>query len=226
VNKTGPGYLSPYDFIVGLEDFTTEDDLFIPCSSGSAFTLSMQLYKQKLGQRVLTNKSLASMGYGLSGAIGAAIGGSRRTILVEGDGGFAQNMQELGTVAINRLNLKMFIFDDQGHASIRMTQRSYFGGKYLGCDTASGLGLPKWEKLFGAWDIPVMRLPVDFGSDTEFRRRMSAEGPFAFIVPVDPEQTYFPKISSRITESGSMESNPIDRMTPEIDYLAASLAKA
>jgi acetolactate synthase-1/2/3 large subunit len=221
VNKTGPGYLSPYEFIVGLEDFTTSDDLFIPCSSGSAFTLSMQLYKQKLGQRVLTNKSLASMGYGLSGAIGAAIGGgSRRTILVEGDGGFAQNMQEVGTVAINRLNLKMFIFDDQGHASIRMTQRSYFGGKYLGCDAASGLGLPKWEKLFAAWDIPVMRLPVDFGSDPEFRRRMSAEGPFAFIVPVDPEQTYFPKISSRITETGSMESNPIDRMTPEIDYLA------
>ena len=223
VNNTGTGYLSPYNFIVGLEDFTTADDLFIPCSSGSAFTLSMQLYKQKLGQRVLTNKSLASMGYGLSGAIGAAIGGgSRRTILVEGDGGFAQNMQEIGTVAINRLNLKMFIFDDQGHASIRMTQRSYFGGKYLGCDAASGLGLPKWENLFGAWDIPVMRLPVDFGSDTEFQRRMSDEGPFAFIVPVDPEQTYFPKISSRITETGSMESNPIDRMTPEIDYLADS----
>lgn len=227
VNNTGAGYLSPYDFIVGLEDFTTADDLFIPCSSGSAFTLSMQLYKQKLGQRVLTNKSLASMGYGLSGAIGAAIGGgSRRTILVEGDGGFAQNMQELGTVAINRLNLKMFIFDDQGHASIRMTQRSYFGGKYLGCDTASGLGLPKWEKLFAAWDIPVMRLPVEFGSDPEFQKRMSAEGPYAFIVPVDPEQTYFPKISSRITESGSMESNPIDRMTPDIDYLAEILAEA
>src|SRR5204863_3096570 len=117
VNTTGEGYLSPYEFIVRLEGLTTPTDLFIPCSSGSAFTLSMQLYKQKLGQRVLTNKSLASMGYGLSGAIGAAIaGGSRRTILVEGDGGFAQNMQELGTVAVNRLNLKMFIFDDQGHA--------------------------------------------------------------------------------------------------------------
>ena len=35
----------------------------------------MQLLKQKLGQRVITNKSLASMGYGLSGAIGAAIAG-------------------------------------------------------------------------------------------------------------------------------------------------------
>lgn len=227
VNHTGEGYLSPYDFIVRLEELTTADDLVIPCSSGSAFTLSMQLYKQKLGQRVLTNKSLASMGYGLSGAIGAAIAGSpRRTFLVEGDGGFAQNMQELGTAAINNLNLKIFIFHDQGHASIRMTQRNYFDGKYLGCDTKSGLGLPQWEKLFAAWDIPVMTLPLDFTRDAEVLKRLNTPGVHGFIVPVDPEQTYFPKISSRVTETGSMESNPIDRMTPEIDYLAESRAEA
>ena len=223
VNVTNEGYLSPYDFILQLETLTTPDDLIVPCSSGSAFTLSMQLFKQKLGQRVLTNKSLASMGYGLSGAIGAALGGQgRRTFLIEGDGGFAQNMQELGTAKINDLDLKIFIFDDQGHASIRMTQRNYFDGKYLGCDTRSGLGLPNWDKLFAAWDIPVMRLPVRFADDPAFLERLATPGVQAFIVPIDPEQTYFPKISSRVTESGSMESNPIDRMSPEIDYLADS----
>ncbi len=231
VNKTRDGYLSPYDFIVGLETLTRPDDLVIPCSSGSAFTLSMQVYKQRGSQRMLTNKSLASMGYGLAGAIGAAIGGAadgsaaqgrggRRTILIEGDGGFAQNMQEIGTAAINALDLKIFIFHDQGHASIRMTQQNYFGGKYLGCDERSGLGLPQWTKLFAAWDVPVMELPVDFTNDAEVRARMAAPGVQVFIVPIDPEQTYFPKISSRVTASGSMESNPIDRMSPEIDYLA------
>ena len=221
VNKTGEGYLSPYHFIVALESITRPDDIVIPCSSGSAFTLSMQLYKQKRRQRMLTNKSLAAMGYGLSGAIGAALGGKgRRTILIEGDGGFAQNMQEMGTAAINNLNLKIFIFDDQGHASIRMTQRNYFGGKYLGCDARSGLGLPLWEKLFAAWDIPVMQLPLDFEREPEVLRRMEEPGVNAFIVPIDPEQTYFPKISSRLPEPGTMESNPIDRMSPEIPCLA------
>ena len=227
VNKTGEDYISPYRFIADLETITNGDDIIVPCSSGSAFTLSMSLYRQKQGQRVLTNKSLASMGYGLSGAIGAALAGApRRTILIEGDGGFAQNMQELGTAAINNLNLKIFIFDDQGHASIRMTQRSYFDGKYLGCDTKSGLGLPNWDKLFAAWDIPVLRLPLDFLADATFREAMEQPGLHAFIVTVDPEQTYFPKISSRITAAGSMESNPIDRMSPEIDYLAEQLAAA
>lgn len=217
VNKTGEGYISPYDFIVRLEQLTRADDLIIPCSSGSAFTLSMQLYKQKHGQRLLTNKSLASMGYGLSGAIGASIARpDKRTFLIEGDGGFAQNLQELGTVMVNRCNLKIFIFHDQGHASIRMTQRSYFNGNYLGCDRQTGLGLPEWTRLFAAWDVPVMEVPLDFDTDDEFLARLESTGPQAFIVPIDPEQTYFPKISSRITESGSMESNPIDRMTPDL----------
>ena len=217
VNKTGEGYLSPYEFIVRLEALTRPDDLIIPCSSGSAFTLSMQLYKQKYGQRMVTYKSLASMGYGLSGAIGASLAKpERRTILIEGDGGFAQNLQELGTVAVNNCNLKIFIFHDQGHASIRMTQRSYFDGKYLGCDRNSGLGLPDWARLFAAWDVPLMELPLDFESDEEFRDQLEGIGPQAFIVPIDPEQTYFPKITSRITASGSMESNPIDRMSPDL----------
>src|SRR6185369_15904791 len=217
VNKTGEGYLSPYEFIVRLEALTRPDDLIIPCSSGSAFTLSMQLYKQKYGQRMVTDKSLASMGYGLSGAIGASLAKpERRTILIEGDGGFAQNLQELGTVAVNNCNLKIFIFHDQGHASIRMTQRSYFNGKYLGCDRNSGLGLPDWARLFAAWDVPLMELPLDFESDEAFRDRLEGIGPQAFIVPIDPEQTYFPKITSRITASGSMESNPIDRMSPDL----------
>ena len=223
VNTTRPRFISPYDFIVRLEPLTTVDDLIIPCSSGSAFTLSMQLYKQKYGQRVITDKSLASMGYGLAGAIGACLGAGnrRRTILIEGDGGFAQNLQELGTVAVNACNLKIFIFHDQGHASIRMTQRSYFNGKYLGCDRPSGLGLPNWERVFAAWDVPVLALPLDFEASDAFQAMMAAPGPAAFIVPIDPEQTYFPKITSRITATGSMESNPIDRMSPEIDYLAA-----
>lgn len=217
VNHTGEGYLSPYEFVEKLGPLTSATDLVIPCSSGSAFTVMMQTFSQKLGQRIVTNKGLASMGYGLSGAIGAAFAGKgRRTILVEGDGGFIQNLQELGTVAANNLNLKIFIFDDHGYASIRMTQQNYFGGRYVGCDVETGLGMPEWEPLFRAYRIPVMQLTSGFESDRTFLERFHTPGPSAFLVHIDPHQTYFPKISSRITSSGSMESNPLHRMTPDL----------
>lgn len=217
VNVTGEGYLSPYVFFDELSKLSRANDVLIPCSSGGAFTCSYQSISQKFGQHFVTDKSLASMGYGLSGAIGAALANTdKRTILIEGDGGFAQNLQEIGTAAINKLNLKMFIFDDQGYASIRMTQRSYFGGRYVGCDINTGLGLPNWEKIFPAYDVPVVRLRPGFESDPAFLDLFNAEGIAAFLVTVDPEQTYFPKITSRVRPDGGMESNPLHRMTPEL----------
>ncbi len=220
INKTGREYISPYEFIVKLENLTKDNDLIIPCSSGSAFTLTMQLYKHKYGQRIITNKSLAAMGYGLSGSIGACIGAGnkKRTILIEGDGGFSQNLQEIGTAEINKLNIKIFIFNDQGHASIRMTQQNYFEGKYLGCDHKSGLRLPDWIQLFKAWNINVTKINKGFENDQKFITSFNSKSLCAFIVQIDPEQTYYPKISSKIIEKGDMISNPIDRMSPEINY--------
>jgi acetolactate synthase I/II/III large subunit len=223
VNNTGEGYLSPYNFAEQLSLLATHEDIVIPCSSGSAFTVMMQTFAQKAGQRIVTNKGLAAMGYGLSGAIGASMASSpRRTILVEGDGGFVQNLQELGTVSVNRLNLKIFIFDDNGYASIRMTQKNYFGGSYVGCDTSTGLGIPRWDPLFAAYDIPVQRCAPGFHTDPVFLKAFKEPGPAAFLVRIDPEQTYFPKISSRVTATGSMESNPLHFMTPDLDKDLAS----
>jgi acetolactate synthase-1/2/3 large subunit len=221
-NLTGEGFLSPYEFCLRLSDLATGEDVVIPCSSGGANTVMMQTFQVKRGQRVFNSGGLASMGYGLSGAIGAAFAAAgRRTILVEGDGGFLQNLQELGTVAVNRLNLKIFLFDDNGYASIRMTQSNYFGGRYVGCDRDTGLGIPKWDPLFAAYDIPVQRLRPGFHEDADFLAAFAAPGPQAFLVPIDPKQTYFPKISSRVTASGGMESNPLHLMTPDLDPATA-----
>ena len=217
INKPRAEYISPFDLVKNLSHLCNTKDVLVPCSSGSAFTSMMQVFEQKSGQTIVTNKGLASMGYGLSGAIGAAFANpDKRVILVEGDGGFSQNLQEIGTVAINSLNIKMFILDDSGYASIRMTQKNYFGGCYVGCDRETGLGLPMWDKLFQAWGVQVIRLQPGYESTPEFLAAFASSEPYAFIVSVDPEQTYFPKISSRVTESGAMESNPLHLMTPEL----------
>ena len=102
-----------------------------------------------------------------------------------------------------------------------MTQLNYFGGRYVGCDSSTGLGIPRWEPLFAAWDIPVVRLYPGYESDPEFLKHFNAAGPAAFLVHIDPTQTYFPKISSQVTASGGMESNPLHKMTPDLDEAKA-----
>lgn len=216
-NVTAEGFLCPYRFVHDLSRSCTADDVVISASSGGAFTAMMQGFVPKLGQRMVTTKGLASMGYGLSSAIGTALAyPDKRVVCVEGDGGFVQNVQELATMQVNACNLKLFVLSNEGYASIRMTQRNYFKGQYLGCDVRTGLGFPRWDKLFAAYGIPVMDLRTQSLETSGFRELFENPGPAAFMVHVDPEQTYFPKISSRITASGSMESAPLHLMSPDL----------
>ena len=216
-NKTPKGYLNPYDMVEDLSGLCEPGDHIVPCSSGGAFTVMMQSFNLKSNQTMITNKGLASMGYGLSGAIGCAIADPlRRTVLVEGDGGFTQNLQELATVAANNLNIKMFLFCNNGYASIRMTQKNYFEGEYLGCCNESGLGFPDWKILASAYNITSHELTEKWTEDEKFITLWKSKKPTLFLVPIHPEQTYYPKITSRVQPDGGMESNPLHLMSPEL----------
>lgn len=217
-NTANEGFVEVYKFIANLQSLTQGTDIIVPCSSGGANSTMMQAFDLKRGQRLLSNKGLASMGYGLAGAVGSALARPNdRIVLVEGDGGFSQNLQELATVAVRQLNIKAFLFCNEGYGSIRTTQKNYFGGAYLGCDSETGLGFPDWSLLAAAYGIVHFKISDDFIFDQEFRRLFDAPIPVLFEVPVDPLQTYWPKVTSRVRDDGGMESNPLHRMTPEID---------
>ena len=219
-----PEYVNPFQLVDELGTLLTSRDFVIPCSSGGSYTSMMQAFSQKQGQLLTNNKGLASMGYGLAGAIGSALANQTgRTVLVEGDGGFAQNLQELGTVKVRNLNLKMFIFSNLGYASIRVSQKAYFNGAYIGCDGETGVGLPDWEKLFGAYDIPVVRIDASLLSNVNALQLLSSVGPAAFIVDIHPDQSYLPKVTSKIFSDGNMRSNPIHLMDPQLDEETSNL---
>ena len=210
-------YVNPFHLVNELGNLLTKEDSVIPCSSGGSYTSMMQAFSQKQGQLLTNNKGLASMGYGLAGAIGTAVANrSGRTILVEGDGGFAQNLQELGTVKVRNLNLKMFIFSNLGYASIRVSQKAYFNGAYIGCDEATGVGLPEWTQLFKAFEIPSVEITSNVLSNDKALELLKGAGPAAFIVNIHPDQSYLPKVISKIFSDGKMRSNPIHLMDPPL----------
>lgn len=124
------------------------------------------------------------MGYGLATAIGAALARpGKRVILVEGDGGFAQNLQELATARRQNLPLKIFILDNHGYGSIRSTQRKFFDGAYVGCDAETGLGFPNWPALFSAFGIPARCLLPEEITRASLAKLLDGPEPAAWIVP-------------------------------------------
>jgi acetolactate synthase-1/2/3 large subunit len=158
------------------------------------------------------------MGVGLSAAIGCSIANPKSIIYhFEGDGGFAQNIQELGTISIHKLPIKIFLFSNGGFASIRKTQKKYFDGSYIGCDEKTGLGLPNWEKLFTAFGIKSYRIhSLDQLKSVGFESALTSRDSCAWIVEIDPDLDYLPAVSTIMKSDGQMESAPLSQMTTNL----------
>jgi len=216
-NETGAPEGSAFRFLHDLSKATQPEDILAICSSGGTFTGALQVYEVARVQIATTSPAFASMGWGLATAIGAAFSRpGKRVVLSEGDGGFSQNLQELALVRRHDLPIKMFIMANRGYASIRATQRKFFGGAYVGCDESTGLGFPDWERLFAAYGIPAARLAPHDRSRERLAELIKGPGPAAWIVEVDPEQPNFPAVTSRIRADGSMESNPLWMQEPAL----------
>ena len=215
-NFTPDGFISPFDFYTDLGSRADDCDIIVPSSSGGANSVAIQALANRKGQTVICNNGLASMGYGLSGAIGAALARPDSTVwLIEGDGGFSQNLQELAIVRAQDLNIKTFIFSNSGYGSIRTTQKNYFGGAYVGCDEETGLGFPNWGSIAESYRIPYFA-----ASDRETLLRQYPDirlgGPALIQIAISPDQTYWPKIASKVTSSGSMVSAALYEMDPKL----------
>ncbi len=227
-NVSRAGYVNSFVFLENLSRSSHSSDVLALCSSGGTFTGALQNYRIAANQTATTSAAHASMGYGLATAIGASFADrAKRVILTEGEGGFSQNLQELAMVKRFALPIKIFLFDNSGYASIRATQRKFFNGAYLGCDSETGLGFPDWEKLFAAYDIPCRYLQEDETSPEVLRQLMDKhDGPEAWIVSVDPEQPNWPAVSSMMAPDGSMTSSPLYDMLPKLpDALLAQVGR-
>jgi acetolactate synthase-1/2/3 large subunit len=158
------------------------------------------------------------MGYGLATGIGLAIANpDKRVVLVEGDGSFSQNLQELAIVKRRNLNIRIFIFDNGGYASIRATQKKFFNGEYVGCDEDTGLGFPEWEVLFSAYGIPCRTLGVGDDSTNALSDLISnGNGPCAYIMKIDPDGRSWPLVRTVMASDGKLSSAPLFDMVPRI----------
>jgi acetolactate synthase-1/2/3 large subunit len=146
-------------------------------------------------QRFLTSGGMGSMGFALPAAVGAAFAAEGRpVVVVAGDGGFQSNIQELQTVARNRLPVKMVIINNGCHGMVRQFQESYMEGRYQ--STLWGYDAPDFAAVGTAYGI-ASRTVADEGDVpaalAELWRDPAAPG--LLQVMVDTHANAYPKIA-------------------------------
>ena len=99
--------------------------------AGSSYYVTGQALDYEFGQKDITSGAFATMGVAIPMAIGASCyDKDAQIIVVTGDGSLELNIQELKTVSQNSLNIKIFVINNGGYASIRESQDEYSEGRY------------------------------------------------------------------------------------------------
>ncbi len=202
--------------VIGTE--TEATDQLVSGSSGAGIEIFLLACPTRTGQRIYHTAGLGSMGFGLPMSIAVSIAaGRRQTICVDGDGGFQFNIQELETVARLNLPIKFFVLNNNGYASIRASQKNYFGQASIGCDGCTGLTVPNLSKIAESYGIKSAVIADQRNLRAEVRRVLDTPGPVVCDVHVIPDETRAPRLSSAQRPDGSFVSKPLEDLWPFLD---------
>ena len=159
----------------------------IVSDAGSHTTWTTLLKKSIKPGQLLFSGAMAPMGYGLPAAIGAGTATGEKIIVINGDGDFQMNLQELATVKGQNLDIIIFILNNSEFSIIRQWEEDF----YSMAPYQVHLNNPDFVKLAASYGIDAIR--VDNLSDLEMVLDKDLEGPLVVEVVVESENIPLPK---------------------------------
>lgn len=205
-----------YAFIRYLSSKLPENSL-TAVSNGACCVVGSQAYIISKGSRMANNSAIASMGYGLPAAIGTCLGGGRKTtICLEGDGSIMMNLQELQTIQTNHLPIKIFLINNNGYHSIRITQQNLFSDH---CKVGIGpeshdLSFPEFKKIAEAFGYRYYSAHSNQQMMEAVDEVFAQDGAIFCEIFTDTKQVWEPKSSTKRLEDGTLVSPPLEDLAP------------
>ena len=188
-------YMSMYYFTYVLKNYV--DDQSIITSNGTAHVVPLQMLRLNKNQRLFTNVGCASMGYGLPASIGACIGREKQVLCFEGDGSIMMNLQELQTAKHHNLPIVIFIINNDGYLSIKMTQESFFEGNMFASGSNNGVTLPDYKKIASAFGIKYFSIKNNQEIETKLKEIISLYQLCIVELFCHPNEKHEPKVMSK-----------------------------
>lgn len=193
-------YTSTYVFTEKLSQHL-KDDSIIVTSDGTAHVVPLKTMTLKANQQLFSNEGTAPMGYGLPAAIGAYYGSNKPIICIEGDGSIMMNIQELETIQYHNMPIKIFIINNDGYLSIKLTQNSFFKGHLVATDNKTGVSIPQFKKIAEAFNFSYFKIDNNDMIDSVLTQINSQTTRCIVEVVTDPNELHEPKVKAKGLDS-------------------------
>jgi acetolactate synthase-1/2/3 large subunit len=209
--------LNIYYFVDCLSKALKNDSVVVT-DAGSAGFVTTQAIQLKEGQRHITSGGQMEMGYTLPATIGVCYARNKGEVIgITGDGSFQMNIQELQTIFHHELPIKIFVLNNDGYLSIRITQRKFFKGRLIGTDSTCGLSFPNLEKIAGAYGLKYFCLARSHNLTEKIKEILDYPKAVVCEVICIRDQQIVPTVSSVQKEDGTLVSKPLEDMYPFLE---------
>ena len=160
-----------------------------------------QHFDYKRPRQLLTSGGLGAMGFGLPAAIGAAIAAGKAPkypiVLIDGDGSFQMNIQELATVFAENLPVKMVILNNQLLGMVAQWEDNFYKGHRGNTDLTvprAGRPYPDFCTIAKGYMIPAREIFKESELKDALNEMLDTPGPFLLDVHIERHETVLPMI--------------------------------
>ncbi len=186
------GTIQPQEVIQALYKITGGDA--IVCTDvGQHQMWAAQHYLFDKPRRWVTSGGLGTMGFGLPSAIGAKVAHPDALVLdIAGDGSFEMTLQELSTLQMYGIHVKIFILNNGFLGMVRQWQEMFWEERYAG--TSYEPFQPSFERVAAAYGIAGFT--INPGDDLEevLREAIAVEGSALVDIHVNPKAKVLPMV--------------------------------
>jgi len=190
-----------------------DESAVVVTDMGASFTATHQAFAAKHGQRLFTSSALASMGYGLPAAIGAHYATGKRVVCITGDGGIMFNLQELQTIVHHRIPITIFVLENRGYLTMKLTQTSHFG-HLTGSDPESGVSCPDFWQVARAFGVQAYDARAEDLDDALNCALGRYNGPFLCVIHMPEMQPLIPRVQTAKGPDGTLIPGALENMFP------------
>lgn len=191
----------PPQYAIQVLDELTSGEAIISTGVGQHQMWAAQFYKYRRPRQWLTSGGLGAMGFGLPAAIGAAVANPDAIIVdIDGDGSFIMNVQELATIKVEKLPIKILLLNNQHLGMVMQWEDRFYKANrahtYLGDPSRESEIFPNMLKFAEACGIPGAQVTRKADLRAAIQTMLDTPGPYLLDVIVPHQEHVLPMIPS------------------------------
>jgi acetolactate synthase I/II/III large subunit len=187
--------------VIRIAGDKTNHEAILVTDVGQHQMIASRYFKFRHPRSFVTSGGLGTMGFGLPAAMGAQLGAPDRTVIsVIGDGGFQMTIQELGTIAQNKLPVKIILLNNHFLGMVRQWQQLFFEKRY----SFTELQNPDFITIAKGFGIDGHKVEVRGDLESGIQKMIDHDGPYLLEVVIEKEDNVFPMVPAGASVSEVM----------------------